>query len=165
MRGNGLFSWIERAVKLVTNGLMALNLILILSSVFFRYVLKNPLVWSEELAKFLLVWTVFLAAGNSIKNWDNLSVTFVSEKFSPRTAWFADLVIKTIAFAFILFLFVLSMKSIPNVWHREMAPALGISMVIPQLGVIAGLALMVLQFLGLFAAKFRSYKSAGRGGV
>ncbi len=162
MSGKGLFSGIERVVKYLTNVLMALNLILILSSVFFRYVLKNPLVWSEELAKFLLVWTVFLAASTSIKNWDNLTVTFLTEKFSPKTSRMADMVIKTIAFVFIVFLFVLAMKAIPNVWGRERAPALGITMVIPQLGVIVGLSLMILQFIGLFVEIFRTEKTTKR---
>jgi TRAP-type transport system small permease protein len=31
--------------------------------VFFRYVIQNPPTWTEELARFLFVWQIFLAAG------------------------------------------------------------------------------------------------------
>lgn len=36
--------------------------------VFFRYVLNSPLIWSEELARYLFVWITFLGAGYGVKN-------------------------------------------------------------------------------------------------
>lgn len=162
MSEKGLFAFIERVVTYVTNILMALNIALIITSVIFRYVLSNPIVWSEELAKFLLVWTVFLAASNSIRHWDNMRVTFILDRLSPKTLMIADTVIKLIAFGFISFIFILALKSIPNVWHREMAPALGIPMVVPELGVIIGLGLMVLQFIGIFVDIIHTVTSAKR---
>jgi len=165
MSEKGLFAFTERVVRYVTNTLMGLNIVLILTSVFCRYVLKNPIVWSEELAKFLLVWTVFLAASNLVRRWDNFRVTMVIEKFPPKFLFVFEAIIKLIAFAFITFLFVLALKSIPNVWAREMAPALGISMVVPQLGVIVGLGLMVLQFIGLFVDIIHDASTAKRSRV
>ncbi|MHB9152843.1 MAG: TRAP transporter small permease [Spirochaetales bacterium] len=165
MSEKGLFAFTERVVRYVTNTLMALNIILILTSVFFRYVLSNPIVWSEELAKFLLVWTVFLAASTAIRHWDNMRVTLVLDRLSPKSLLIFDAIIKLVAFAFIAFIFALALKSIPNVWSREMAPALGITMVVPQLGVIVGLGLMVLQFIGLFVDLIRDVQSSKRSRV
>lgn len=133
---------------------MAANIILILLSVFFRYVLGHALVWSEELAKFILVWTVFLGASNAIRRWENLRVTFILDKLHLNASRVFDMVLKAVASGFIAFLFILALKSIPNVWSREMAPALGINMVIPELGIIVGLALMVLQCIGLIISFF-----------
>ncbi len=106
MSEKGFFAFIEKVVTYVTNTLMALNIILIIVSVFFRYVLSKPIVWSEELAKFLLVWIVFLAASNSIRHWDNLRVTLVLDRLSPKALAIADTIIKFISFAFISFLFI-----------------------------------------------------------
>ena len=33
------------------------------AGVFFRYVVGTPLIWSDELARFSLIWMVFLGAG------------------------------------------------------------------------------------------------------
>lgn len=165
MSEKGLFAITEKIVKYVTNTLMAMNIVLILVSVLFRYVLSSPIVWSEELAKFLLVWTVFLAASNAIRHWDNMRVTLVLDRLSPKHLAIFDAVIKLIAFVFVAFVFALALKSIPNVWHREMAPALGISMVLPQLGVILGLGLMVLQFIGLFVDLIHDIASSKRSRV
>mgnify|MGYP001194436552 CR=1 FL=1 len=162
MSEKGMFAFIERVVTFVTNTLMALNIILIIISVILRYIFHDPIVWSEELAKFILVWTVFLAASNSIRHWDNMRVTLILDRLSSKTLMIADTAIKLTAFGFISFLFVLSLQAIPNVWHREMAPALGISMVVPELGLIIGLGLMVLQFIGLFVNIIHTVTSAKR---
>jgi len=150
MAKKDIFALVENVITIVTNALMALNMALILISVFFRYILKDPIVWSEELARFLLVWTVFLGASNAIRHWDNIRVTVVLDRLSSNAQIIADAIIKLIAFAFIAFIFILALKSIPNVWHREMAPALGIPMIVPELAVIVGLGVMLLQFIGLF---------------
>jgi TRAP-type C4-dicarboxylate transport system permease small subunit len=165
MSEKGLFAITERIVKSVTNALMALNIFLILTSVFFRYVMDDPIVWSEELAKYLLVWTVFLAASNLIRHWSNLRVTMVMDRLSPKALFIFDAIIKFIAFIFISFLFLLALKSIPNVWHREMSPSLGIPMVLPELAIIVGLGLMVLQFIGLFVDIFHTISASKRSNV
>jgi TRAP-type transport system small permease protein len=42
--------------------LLAVMTVIILASVFFRYVLDDALPWSEEVAKYLMVWLTFIAA-------------------------------------------------------------------------------------------------------
>jgi TRAP-type transport system small permease protein len=46
----------------LTVGLVAVMTTIVLSGVFFRYVLNDALPWSEEIAKFLMVWMTFVAA-------------------------------------------------------------------------------------------------------
>ena len=42
--------------------ILAVMTVIILASVFFRYVLDDALPWSEEIAKYLMVWLTFIAA-------------------------------------------------------------------------------------------------------
>ena len=165
MAARSFFGLIEFIVRIVTNILMAANFILIITSVFCRYVLADPIIWSEELAKFMLVWMVFLAGSSAIMRWENIRVTIVEEHLSPTHAKVLDSFLKVLATVFIMYLFYLAITSIPNVWHREMAPALGIPMVVPQLGVIVGLGLMVLQCIGVLIETFKSKSAAPREGV
>ncbi len=64
--------------------------------VVFRSVLDDPLVWSEELVRLLLVWVVFLGA--AVVTWDgrhlNVDVLFVrlSERMRRIVRWFNRLV-------------------------------------------------------------------------
>lgn len=54
-----LLAALERAL---ISGLMAVITLLTLAQVFWRYVLEQPLQWSEELARYGFVWVTFLGA-------------------------------------------------------------------------------------------------------
>ncbi len=48
----------------VTIGLLLAGMVVdVAIQVFFRYVIKNPPTWTEEVARFLFAWQIFLAAG------------------------------------------------------------------------------------------------------
>ena len=60
---------LERAQVWITFGFLSVIAIAVSVQVFVRYVLQRPLfLWSEELARFLLVWTVFIGIGVGVKN-------------------------------------------------------------------------------------------------
>jgi TRAP-type C4-dicarboxylate transport system permease small subunit len=60
---------LERFQTWITFGFLAIITIAVSVQVFVRYVLQRPLfLWTEELARFLLVWTVFLGIGVGVKN-------------------------------------------------------------------------------------------------
>jgi TRAP-type C4-dicarboxylate transport system permease small subunit len=60
---------LERVHIWVTASLVAVLMFCVTIQVFVRYVLQKPLfLWSEELARFILVWTVFLGIGYGIKH-------------------------------------------------------------------------------------------------
>ena len=52
--------------------------------VFFRYILNHSLFWSEELARFLLVWLTFLGASCAYYRNLNPGVDFLYEKLSLK---------------------------------------------------------------------------------
>lgn len=60
---------LERFQTWITFGFLAIITLAVSVQVFVRYVLQRPLfLWTEELARFLLVWTVFLGIGVGVKN-------------------------------------------------------------------------------------------------
>ena len=46
-----------------------------------RYVLEAPLPWTEELARFLLVWVAFLGSASVARRKMHIAVEFFSNKF------------------------------------------------------------------------------------
>ena len=53
----------------ITFGFVAILAVSVSLQVFVRYVLQKPLfLWTEELARFVLVWMVFLGIGVGVKN-------------------------------------------------------------------------------------------------
>ena len=80
----GLLSWIERltgtlekvtkASCVMLGGAMALVLI---SGVIARYVMRNPMIWTEEIARALMIWTAFLGISIANRQRSHLGVTLL----------------------------------------------------------------------------------------
>ncbi len=51
--------FIDRALRAVALFLFIAIFLVVLAQVFFRYLLNSPLVWSEELARYLFIWLCF----------------------------------------------------------------------------------------------------------
>lgn len=62
-----LSSHVNRWVEYVLFGLGLSMALIVATQVFFRYVLNHSLFWSEELARYLLVWLTFLGASVAYK--------------------------------------------------------------------------------------------------
>src|SRR5699024_280440 len=67
-----------------------------------RFVLNNPLVWSDELARFLLIWMVFLGA--SIVSYDDkhMAVDLFQEKMSPIMKLCFNLFLRILIIGFLI---------------------------------------------------------------
>ena len=63
LRGLAGFNYqISKFARNLAGWLLAVMVVMILSQVFFRYVLNDSLPWTEELAKYLMVWVACLVA-------------------------------------------------------------------------------------------------------
>ena len=52
-----------RTIGALVAGMMAITVVVTCLQVIYRYVLNDALIWAEEICRYLLVWTSFLAAG------------------------------------------------------------------------------------------------------
>lgn len=64
--------------------LVAIMSLSVLLQVFFRYFLDSPLVWSEELARFCMIWITFFGATVALRNKSLVAVDIVVEKLSGK---------------------------------------------------------------------------------
>ena len=65
----GFLDRCERIQSRITFGFLIVITVAVSVQVFVRYVLQKPLfLWSEELARYLLLWMVFLGIGVGVKN-------------------------------------------------------------------------------------------------
>ena len=56
----------------------------VLLGVFFRYIVRQPLSWSEEVARYLMIWAASLAVSIGIMRKEHLGITFLLNRF-PRS--------------------------------------------------------------------------------
>lgn len=76
--------------RILSCSLLVATFGLVLSQVISRYVFSNPLTWTEELARFALVWLTFISAGFVMARRLHVTVDLVAAKLSKRGAVLMD---------------------------------------------------------------------------
>ncbi len=148
----GLLDKLFKHISILLMGVMTLTVLL---QILFRYIMKAPLIWTEELSRYLMIWMAFIAASSIIRNWESISVDLFVGKLSPNVQFYIKLFNKIVVFAFCLLIFIISLRIYPKVSASQKAPALRINMLIPQSGVIIGMLLMTLQTISAIILDFK----------
>ena len=118
--------------------------------VVFRYVIEGSLPWSEELLRFLFVWTTFLGAGIGVRKGAHLGLTIIVNNLPPKLKKFVVFLNYLICIVFsaiigMLGLSIVSMQAEFNVRSSAMVlPMYWISLAIP-----VSFALIILHFATL----------------
>jgi TRAP-type C4-dicarboxylate transport system permease small subunit len=102
--GGALRRLAERAIDVAAIAAFSGILLCVLLQVFCRYVLNDPLTWSEELARYLFIWCAFLGWILASRHRSHLAMSFVAERLPPRVqaGLAAAIELATIAFAWVL---------------------------------------------------------------
>ena len=74
----------ENLEKMLCVIFLALMSIIIVLQVFFRYVLNNSLSWSEELARYLFIWMIYVGISYGVKMHKHICVDAVYT-FMPKS--------------------------------------------------------------------------------
>lgn len=121
--------------------LAAVMVLTVLIGVFFRYVLHNSLSWTEELARYLMIWAALLSISIGIKDKEHVGIQLIIRKLPIKYARILNFLVNIII---LIFLSVLSYKGmyIANKAIPQLSTGLGISMFwallsIPVSGVLA----------------------------
>lgn len=115
---------------------------LTIAQIFFRFVLDSPLIWSEELARVLLVWMTFFGA--AVVCWDGRHLN-VDVLFSRLPAGFRRVVRRINAAIALIFLGILVWHSVRLVRIDSLSDlgALGVPASVVRLPATIGGALMI----------------------
>ncbi len=122
--------------------------------VFFRYVLNHSLFWSEELARFLLVWLTFLGASSAYYRKVNPGVDFLYAKL-PELLKKLSAILTHVASMFLFIVMIVYGCEFAWFVHLQISPAMQIPKwiimgIIPVSGVI-----LVIHAVGFLLAELR----------
>ena len=90
--------WLGYALML----LMAVSVLNVLWQVFIRFILQDPSSYTEELARFLLVWIGLLGASYASGKGMHLAIDYFALKFHPAIQRLVALIIQGLVFLFAL---------------------------------------------------------------
>ncbi|KUK14411.1 MAG: TRAP transporter small permease [Synergistetes bacterium] len=126
--------------------LMAFMSVIIFLAVVFRFVIHSPLTWSEEAARYMMVWVTYLGAGIALKKGRHIGVTmFISKlplKLRQPLLVFSEVMV-------IVFLAILVYQGINLLLtlRTQISPAIGMPMVIPYFAIPFGCLYMLLHLI------------------
>ncbi len=117
---NGFFKWILIVLFFVL-------VVVVFLQVLFRFVVEQPLAWTEELGRYLLVWTTFLGAGYGMSVKAHPGVEIVYDAFGPKVKKVFNVIITVLVIFFFLQVIVYSFEFIERTMIQK-SPVLQIPM-------------------------------------
>ena len=112
------------------------------SQVVFRYLLQAPLAWSEELARFLLMWMASLSAAYAFKTRSHFALRFVVDRFNPSVQRAIAAFVTLLVASFLVIFAYQSLRFTIEVRNMS-APATQMSMAVPYSSALVGSVLML----------------------
>ena len=135
---------LDRGICAFTIFLMAVMTLVVWLQVFQRYVMNASLSWSEELARYMLVWVSFFGASVAMRRGQHLSLDLLRNMFTPALRRAGILASEGIVLIFWLFVIYYGTRyAIENL--TQLATALPIAYGYVYIGIPIGAALMALQ--------------------
>ncbi|MDZ7761469.1 MAG: TRAP transporter small permease [Desulfovermiculus sp.] len=133
----------------------ALMSLIIFLQVFFRFVIYVPFPWSEECARYMMVWMAMLGSVVALRWGRHIGVRILVEKIPGQG--YDRFVVPLVQLCMIAFLVILAKQglnlTIFNVHQRS--PAMEIPMLIPYLSLPAGALMMILDIMAdMFQDRF-----------
>lgn len=96
-----IINYTEKLLLLMLSLLLSGIVILIGLQVFLRYALDAPLTWSEEVARYLMVWFSLIGAVLGIRHYSHVGVDFFIEKLPSTLQLFVRVVKQAVSLIFI----------------------------------------------------------------
>ena len=99
-----LSAFINRWVEWLCAGLLAVLVLDVGVGIFGRYVIELPVTWTEELARYLMIWAALLAVSCGVARREHVAVTALLDRVPPSRRRYLGAAIDALGFAFFAFL-------------------------------------------------------------
>ena len=154
-------SFFDRLEEYILVGGLAVLVFLVCLQVTMRYFFHTGLTWSEEVARFLFLWLVWLGAAYAAKRGSHLMIEAFVQKLSPKSRSNVELVALLIWIVFSAFLTWKGAElTMILVKRRQLSPILEIRMAWAYAAVPVGAGLMLLRLLARLARTLRERTGA-----
>lgn len=126
---------------------VAVLVVVVLWGVFTRYVMSEQAKWSEELARFLLIWISLLGGAVAFGEKAHLGVDYFVGKFDPTARKFITIAGQLVVLFFAIALFIVG-------GSRVVSIQLSLGQATPALGWAMGYVYLPLPIAGVFIVLF-----------
>ena len=107
---------LEEGFIMVTFAVMAVVLTL---QIFMRYVVNTPLIWSEELARYLFVWATFVGASYGVRTKIHISMELLYVRLPRKIKLAVTLITTTVSILVFAYLIPYGIDTVKTQWYIE----------------------------------------------
>ncbi len=150
-----LFETMDRCINWFLALLMAGMVVIVSAQVWYRFILNNPLSWSEEASRYLFVWISFMGAAAGVRYQVHLGIDLM-EKILPAGSYrIAVIIVNLIIQIFLLMIIYWGFKILGVIQFQE-SPSMHISMQYPYMAVPVGSIFMFINSLRITVAAIQN---------
>lgn len=146
MRLNTVFDIMDRCINWFLAILMAGMVVIISAQVWYRFILNDPLSWSEEAGRYLFVWISFMGAAAGVRYQVHLGIDLMDKLLSPPVYRWVVVLVNLIIQVFLLMIIYWGFKILGIIQFQE-SPSMHISMRYPYMAVPVGGIFMLINSL------------------
>lgn len=125
---------------------LLINVIDILISIFFRYFLRSSLIWTEEVARYTLIYAVMFGATAALSYGEHVNISVFVNRLPAPVGRLIKWIRNILVIGILLSLTYLSIQYTKGGW-RSRTLALGIPRAIPIMAMPIGMVLLMIQYI------------------
>lgn len=152
-----LSNLITRVEEIIMGVTMAVLTVVMVSAVFFRYVLTDPIPWATEVSIYLFIWFSFIGGSWGLKHGTQATVTFLVDALSDNKLRLLKIVQDVIMLAFLIIILVYAVKwlMLPSTMLQK-STSLGMPMWIPYSAVPIGILFAAIHIIARLLRLFKN---------
>jgi TRAP-type C4-dicarboxylate transport system permease small subunit len=104
------------ATEIPAAALVALEIVVLSAGVISRYVFRNPLTWSDELASILFLWLAMLGAVIALRRGEHMRLTAIVNRLPPRRRDLVETVAAMVVLIFVLLVILPASEYVSEEW-------------------------------------------------
>lgn len=152
-----VFDLMDRCINWFLALLMAAMVCIISAQVWYRFVLNDPLSWSEEAGRYLFVWISFIGAAAGVRYQVHLGIDLMDKLLSPKAYKWVVVLVNLIIQIFLLMIIYWGFKILGVIRFQESA-SMHISMRYPYMAVPVGGIFMFINSVRVMTAALQNRK-------
>lgn len=135
--------------------LLSVTSILVFLQVIMRFVFQNSLTWSEELARYLFIWMIYIGVSYGIKKRSHLTVDVLDALLEPRGRYISNIIVDVVL---ILFMGLMTYYGFNIVLRAaRLSAALSIPMRYVYLAPVTGFSLSLIRLIQNIRQNVRNF--------
>ncbi len=146
-----LFEGMDRCINWFLALLMAAMVVIVSAQVWYRFILNDPLSWSEEAGRYLFVWISFMGAAAGVRYQVHLGIDLMDKMLPPRAYRWIVILVNLIIQIFLLMIIYWGFKILGIIKFQESA-SMHISMRYPYMAVPVGAIFMFINSVRVMIA-------------